>query len=105
MLGLYEGAVGMGIAALCAVLNFVTMPASINNLVKKALGVCWILLAPYAAYAFISAGLAKMNAPGATAAVNTQWVILIGIFLPIMVGLAIHGWYSVNGEYDADTAE
>jgi hypothetical protein len=101
MLGLYEGAVGMGIAALCAVLNFVTMPANINNLIKKALGVCWILLAPYAAFAFIQAGIAKMNAPGATAAVNTQWSILIGIFLPIMVGLAIHGYYSVMGEYDA----
>ncbi|MEY4938074.1 MAG: hypothetical protein RIS64_4435 [Bacteroidota bacterium] len=101
LLGLYEGAVGMGIAALCALLNFVTMPANINNLVKKALGVCWILLAPYAAYAFISAGLAKMNAPTATTAINTQWTILIGIFLPIMVALAIHGYYSVMGEYDA----
>jgi hypothetical protein len=100
MLGLYEGAVGMGIAAVCAVLNFVTIPANISNLVKKALGVCWILLAPYAAVAFVQAGLAKMNAKGATSAVNTQWVILISIFLPIMVGLAIHGWYSVKGEYD-----
>ena len=91
----------MGIAALCSLLNFVTMPANINNLVKKALGVCWLLLAPYAAYAFIQAGLAKMNAPTANASITTQWVILIGIFLPIMAGLAIHGWYSVNGEYDA----
>lgn len=101
MLSLYEGAVGMGIAALCSLLNFVTMPANINNLVKKALGVCWLLLAPYAAYAFIQAGLAKMSAPTANASTTTQWSILIGIFLPIMVGLAIHGWYSVNGEYDA----
>lgn len=101
MLSLYEGAVGMGIAAICSLLNFITMPANINNLVKKALGVCWILLAPYAAFAFIQAGLAKMNAPTANASITTQWVILIGIFLPIMAGLAIHGWYSVKGEYDA----
>ncbi|MEO0042607.1 MAG: hypothetical protein RL329_2055 [Bacteroidota bacterium] len=100
MLGLYEGVVGMGIAAVCSILNFVTIPANINNLIKKALGVCWILLAPYAAVSFVQAGLAKMNAKGATSAVNTQWVILISIFLPIMVGLAIHGWYSVKGEYD-----
>jgi hypothetical protein len=101
MLGLYEGAVGMGIALICSILNFVTMPANINNLIKKALGVCWLLLAPYAAFAFVQAGMAKMNAPGATAAVNVQWWILIGIFLPLMTGLAIHGWYSVNGEYDS----
>jgi hypothetical protein len=101
MLSLYEGAVGMAIAVICGILNFITIPAGINNLIKKVLGVVWIGLAPYAAYQFIKAGLEKMNAPMATTPIVTQWCILIGIFLPIMAGLAIHGYYSVMGEYDA----
>jgi hypothetical protein len=101
MLGLYESTIGMAIAAVCALLNFITIPASINNWVKKGLGVLWLLLAPYASVMFFKAGVAAMYAKDAKPGAGVQWSILIGIFIPIMVGLAIHGWYSVKGEYDA----
>jgi len=86
--------------AICVVFNFVSLPDGVSGLMKKLLGVLSIILALYATYGFISEGIKRMGAANATPIIDTQWIILIVIFTPVMIGLAIHGYYGVKGEYD-----
>ena len=70
--------------------------------IKKLVGLLCMLLAPVAAYLLTSEGLKKMEAAAPAAKTNTitQWSILIIIFLPVMAGLLIFGWYAVKGEFE-----
>ena len=70
--------------------------------IKKIIGVLCMILAPVAAYMLTAKGFEKMAAASAADKTNavTQWSILIIIFLPVMAGLLIFGWYAVKGEFD-----
>ena len=74
-----------------------------NNL-KKIIGALCMVLAPVSAYLLTSGGLDKISkaAPTERTDAITQWSILILIFLPVMVGLFIFGWYAVKGEYSTE---
>ena len=71
------------------------------NQLKRGLGVLWMLLAPMVIYILVmgavhnidSAGIKDINKP-------IPWIIIIGIFTPIAIGLMIFGFYSLKGEYD-----
>jgi hypothetical protein len=75
------------------------------GIIKRIVGVLCMILAPVAAYLLTSEGLKKIAAaaPDAKTNATTQWSILILIFLPVMAGLLIFGWYAVQGEFE-DTA-
>ncbi|MBL7818052.1 MAG: hypothetical protein JNL70_23785 [Saprospiraceae bacterium] len=72
------------------------------NIIKKLIGVLCMILAPVAAYMLTSEGIKKIAAAAPEAKTNatTQWSILILIFLPVMAGLLLFGWYAVKGEFD-----
>ncbi len=87
------------------------------NILKRILGLVWILLGPAAIYFMISnawqalgradkaiAGAASTAARAAAEAAKTntilQWSIIILIFIPVAFGLVIFGRYAVKGEYD-----
>jgi heme/copper-type cytochrome/quinol oxidase subunit 2 len=72
------------------------------GIIKKVVGFLCMLLAPTAAYLLTSEGLKKIAAAAADQKTNatTQWSILILIFLPVMAGLLIFGWYAVKGEFE-----
>jgi hypothetical protein len=72
------------------------------GIIKKVVGFLCMLLAPVAAYLLTSEGLKKIAAaaPDAKTNATTQWSILILIFLPVMAGLLIFGWYAVKGEFE-----
>jgi uncharacterized membrane protein required for colicin V production len=72
------------------------------GIIKKIIGVLCMILAPVSAYLLTSEGLKKMAAaiPAEKANATTQWSILILIFLPVMAGLFIFGWYGLKGEYE-----
>lgn len=53
----------------------------------------FILLVTAAWYNIDSTGKKDINNP-------VPWIIIIGIFLPIVIGLVIFGWYALKGEYD-----
>ncbi len=82
------------------VLNFISLPSGISNIVKKVLGAVWIVTAVYATYSLFSEGFKKMGAANATTQTSIQWWIILIIFSIVMVGFAIHGYYGVTGEYD-----
>lgn len=91
------------------------------NVVKRAFGIVWLLLAPASLYFIISNAIAAFSAADAkiskavsetakaaaeAAKTNTilQWSIIVIIFLPIAFGLVIFGKYALAGEYDSHGA-
>ena len=81
------------------------------NVIRKFLGIIWLVLGPAVViFLVMRAGTefaAAHKLPAADAAkkiteLNVFWPIIIGIFTPIMAGLALFGWYAVKDEYDHD---
>lgn len=71
------------------------------NALKKYLGLVWMILAP-ASIIFLVAGAIKFIDLAGTKDINNPviWIIIIGIFTPIAIGLMIFGWYSFRGEFE-----
>jgi len=69
------------------------------NLLKRALGIVWIILGPVALYWLIRTGAAEI-AKNPVTNTKIQWSVFIVIFIPIVVGLVLFGYYSLKGEYD-----
>lgn len=73
------------------------------NAIKKLVGALMIVLAPVLViFMFMQANDKIGKAAEGIAKTNTllQWSIILIIFIPICVGLAIFGLYGVKGEYD-----
>ena len=71
------------------------------NIIKKILGVIWLLLAPVVIYFLVSGAITHIDPAGKKEINNPViWVIIILIFTPIAIGLMIFGWYAIKGEYD-----
>ncbi len=71
------------------------------KLIRKILGVVWMLLAPVIVYFLVSGAIENID-PDGTKDINNPvvWIIIIGIFTPIAIGLMVFGWYAVKGEYE-----
>ena len=71
------------------------------NTVKKWMGFIWMLLAPVVIILLVSGAFKNIHSDG-TKDINQPipWIIIIGIFTPIAIGLFIFGYYCVKGEYD-----
>ena len=70
--------------------------------IKKILGIVWLVLAAVIAYYGIGEfGMMKVMSDKQEDQVFG--IIIIGVLMPIVVGgLAVFGWYSLQGEYSAD---
>lgn len=70
--------------------------------IKKILGIVWLILAAVIAYYGIGKfGMMKVMSDKQEDQVFG--IIIIGVLMPIVVGgLAVFGWYSLNGEYSAN---
>ncbi len=68
--------------------------------VKRTMGFVWMILAP--AIIFFLVRGAIHNIGNGTKDINQPipWIIIIGIFIPIAIGMVIFGYYAVKGEYD-----
>ena len=66
---------------------------------KKILGFVWMLLAPVVIIILIGGALSNIGRGTKDINQPIPWLIIIGIFTPIAIGLFIFGWYCVNGEY------
>jgi purine-cytosine permease-like protein len=74
------------------------------NTLKKALGIVWVVLGPLVMFYLVKTGVAEMaKKPGIDTRI--EWIVFIGIFIPIAIGLVLFGYYSLKGEYDADGSE
>ncbi|MBN8677104.1 MAG: hypothetical protein J0M29_02700 [Chitinophagales bacterium] len=74
------------------------------NSLKRLAGFIWIALGAIVIYLlFTQAGKEIAEAvAGKRVLLDTQmfWYIIIPIFLPIILGLLLFGWYAFKGEYD-----
>ena len=72
------------------------------NILKRIIGALCMLLAPVAACLLTNEGLKKIAAaaPEVKTDAITQWSILILIFLPVMAGLFVFGWYAFKREFE-----
>jgi hypothetical protein len=74
------------------------------NSLKRLAGILWIALGAIVIYLlFAQAGTEIAEAHlGKRPLLDTQmfWYIIIPIFLPIMIGLLLFGWFALKGEYD-----
>jgi hypothetical protein len=71
------------------------------NNIKKFLGIIWMTLAPIVMVWLVMQAVSKINAASAATRSNVmlQWVIILIVFAPILLGLLIFGFYALKGEY------
>ncbi|MEN9549108.1 MAG: hypothetical protein RIR12_1699 [Bacteroidota bacterium] len=68
---------------------------------RRFLGIFLLLIAPVVIYSLVDGAITHVDPAGKKDINNPViWVIIIGIFLPIAIGLMIFGWYAFRGEYD-----
>ena len=71
------------------------------NVLKRALGLLWLILAPAVIYFLVDRAIVHIDPVGKKDINNPViWIIIIAIFTPIAIGLMIFGWYAWKGEYD-----
>ena len=68
---------------------------------KRLLGIVWMLLGPVTIFILVWGAVTNIN-PTGTGDINKPlpWIIVIGIFTPIAIGLTIFGWYAWKGEFN-----
>lgn len=71
------------------------------EILKKTLGVIWLILGPVAILYMIYRANYEMSTVSESQAVETNlfWIIVITIFIPIAIGFVVFGWYALKGEY------
>ncbi len=70
------------------------------NTIKKWAGLIWMAMGPLAIYGLVKAAIQFIDPAGEKDINNpVVWIIIIGIFTPIAIGLMIFGWYAWKGEY------
>lgn len=71
------------------------------NQLKKWMGIIWILLGPVAIYYLVQTALQQTTAHP-TVDAKIQWGVFVVVFIPIVIGLMIFGYYALKGEYDQE---
>jgi Family of unknown function (DUF6814) len=68
------------------------------SMLKKILGVFWILLGPFAIYYLVKTASTEI-AKKPVIDTKIQWGVFIIVFIPIAIGMMIFGYYALKGEY------
>ncbi len=73
------------------------------NTIKKYLGLVWIIIAIGAIILLIKTALENIQADGKLEINQPMpWIIIISIFTPIAIGMALFGYYAFKDEYKLD---
>jgi hypothetical protein len=69
------------------------------NLIKRIAGVLWIISGPAAIFYLVKTAISEIEK---NPVINTevQWIVFVGVFIPIAIGMIIFGYYALKGEYD-----
>jgi hypothetical protein len=71
------------------------------NKLKRLFGLIWLFLGPLVICGLVDAAIRFIDPLGKKDINNPLvWIIIIGIFTPIAIGLMIFGWYAWKGDYD-----
>jgi len=69
------------------------------NTIKRFAGIIWILMGPVAIYYLIKTASEEITKKPVLDT-KIQWVVFVVVFIPVVIGLMIFGWYALKGEYD-----
>jgi hypothetical protein len=71
------------------------------NLLKRLFGYVWLLLAPALVLLACLQAAKELQAvkPAKLQETLLFWVIILLIFVPLMAGLGLFGWYATRDEY------
>ena len=69
------------------------------NTIKRLLGIVWIVLGPLILFWLIRTGVSEIT-KNPTINTKMQWGVFIVVFIPIVIGLVLFGYYALKGEYD-----
>jgi hypothetical protein len=72
------------------------------NKLKRYLGIIWLLLGPVTIIILLTGAIQNVS-EGGTGDIHRPlpWIIIIGVYTPIAIGLMIFGWYAWKGAYDS----
>ena len=67
--------------------------------IKKLSGILWIGLAVAAIWFLFDRAITELNATTVKPDKKIFWYSLLPVYVPLMLGLALFGWYALKGEY------
>ncbi len=70
------------------------------NTIKRFAGLLWIALAFAAILFLFSRATAELTAANVTPDKKIFWYTILPVYTPLMLGLALFGYYALKGEYD-----
>ena len=70
------------------------------NAVKKIAGILWILVACAAIWFLFSRAGHELSGATVTPDKKIFWYTILPVYTPLMLGLALFGWFALKGEYD-----
>ena len=68
--------------------------------IKKWMGFVWMILAPLVIFFLVRGAVHNIGQGTKDIHQAIPWIIIIGIFIPIALGMMIFGYYAVKGEYE-----
>lgn len=69
------------------------------NQIKRYAGWIWMTACPFLIYLLVSTALSEIQKKPVMDT-RIQWGVFVVIFLPIVFGLFLFGWFAWKGEYD-----
>lgn len=70
------------------------------NTIKKYLGIVWIMMGIISLILLIREAIIRISA-NPTQSVYLPWMIITIIFIPIVFGFVLFGWYAFKKEYNS----
>ena len=70
------------------------------NTIKKLSGIVWIVLAFAAIWFLFSRAGAELSAANVKPDKKIFWYSILPVYTPLMLGLALFGYYALKGDYD-----
>ncbi|MBC7745500.1 MAG: hypothetical protein H7096_10385 [Flavobacterium sp.] len=70
------------------------------DLLRKIFGLIWMITAVFLAILLPYLALGKFRAETVTQEDYVFWIIIITIFIPIIIGFMLFGFYAFNGNYN-----
>ena len=70
------------------------------NTIKRLSGIVWIVLAFAAIWFLFSRAGAELSAANVKPDKKIFWYSILPVYTPLMLGLALFGYYALKGDYD-----
>jgi hypothetical protein len=70
--------------------------------IKKFAGIIWILAAFAGIWFLWTRAGAELGAAKVTPDRKIFWYSILPVYTPLMLGLALFGWYALKGEYNEE---